>query len=80
MRSPNQKRRRKQRLRQQAAAATEDGEAVVQTQGEKVSELYQADVVKYLIIPADSTAELPAGIEKGNDSRASADRVSICIG
>lgn len=47
-----------------AAAATEDGEAVVQTQGEKVSELYQADVVKYLIIPADSTAELPAGIEK----------------
>ena len=46
------------------ATATEDGEAVVQTQGEKVSELYQADVVKYLIIPADSTAELPAGIEK----------------
>ena len=48
----------------ETAAATEDGEAVVQTQGEKVSELYQADVVKYLIIPADSTAELPAGIEK----------------
>ena len=46
------------------ATATEDGEAVVQTQGEKVSELYQADVLKYLIIPADSTAELPAGIEK----------------
>ena len=46
------------------ATTTEDGEAVVQTQGEKVSELYQADVVKYLIIPADSTAELPAGIEK----------------
>ena len=47
-----------------ATTTTGDGEAVVQTQGEKVSELYQADVVKYLIIPADSTAELPAGIEK----------------
>ena len=46
------------------AATTEDGEAVVQTLGEQVSDLYQADVVKYLIIPADSTAELPAGIEK----------------
>ena len=46
------------------AATAEDGEAVIQTLGEQVSDLYQADVVKYLIIPEDSTAELPAGIEK----------------
>ena len=48
----------------QSVAYNDEGEAVVQTQEEITADLYKAKVVKYLIVPEDSDAELPVGIEK----------------
>lgn len=48
----------------QSVAYNDEGEAVVQIQEEITADLYKAKVVKYLIVPEDSDAELPVGIEK----------------
>lgn len=48
----------------QSVAYNDEGEAAVQTQEEITADLYKAKVVKYLIVPEDSDAELPVGIEK----------------
>lgn len=48
----------------QNVAYNDEGEAAVQTQEEITADLYKAKVVKYLIVPEDSDAELPVGIEK----------------
>ena len=48
----------------QSVAYNDEGEAAVQTQEEITADLYEAKVVKYLIVPEDSDAELPVGIEK----------------
>lgn len=48
----------------QRVAYNDEGEAAVQTQEEITADLYKAKVVKYLIVPEDSDAELPVGIEK----------------
>lgn len=48
----------------QSVAYNDEGEAAVQTQEEITADLYKAKVVKYLIGPEDSDAELPVGIEK----------------
>ena len=48
----------------QSVAYNDEGEAAVQTQEEITADLYKANVVKYLIVPEDSDAELPVGIEK----------------
>lgn len=47
-----------------SVAYNDEGEAAVQTQEEITADLYKAKVVKYLIVPEDSDAELPVGIEK----------------
>ena len=48
----------------QSVAYNDEGEAAVQTQEEITADLYKVKVVKYLIVPEDSDAELPVGIEK----------------
>ena len=48
----------------QSVAYNDEGEAAVQTKEEITADLYKAKVVKYLIVPEDSDAELPVGIEK----------------
>lgn len=48
----------------QSVAYNDEGEAAVQTQEEITADLYKAKVIKYLIVPEDSDAELPVGIEK----------------
>lgn len=48
----------------QSITYNDEGEAVVQTQEEIITDLYKANVVKYLIVPEDSDVELPVGIEK----------------